>query len=86
MTALKLTLLVGRHAIAGRLGPRAAASLERTVQDFAQPLRQGLFPLPHPSWRTKVWAAKRPWFETEVLPALRRAVAAALAAEPPVSR
>lgn len=79
MRNLRLTLLVGRYAIAGRLGARAAARLEETVRDFPIQLAQGRFVLPHPSWRTKVWAARRPWFAEEVLPALRRAVAAALA-------
>ena len=79
MRNLRLTLVVGRHAIAGRLGARAAARLEDTVRGFAVHLAEGVFPLPHPSWRTKAWAARRPWFEGEVLPALRRATAAALA-------
>ncbi|KAA2213103.1 uracil-DNA glycosylase family protein [Teichococcus oryzae] len=82
MRSLRLTLLVGRHAIAGRLGARAAARLEDVVRDFASHLERGLFPLPHPSWRTKAWAARRPWFEAEVLPALRASVSAALA-DPP---
>ncbi|MXP65692.1 uracil-DNA glycosylase family protein [Roseomonas sp. M0104] len=81
MRNLRLTLLMGRHAIAGRLGPRAAAKLEETVRDFPAHLARGLFPLPHPSWRTKVWAARRPWFAAEVLPALRQAIAAALDGE-----
>ena len=32
------------------------------------------FPLPHPSWRTRSWAEKNPWFEAKVIPALRLAV------------
>ncbi len=40
------------------------------------------FPLPHPSWRTTAWERRNPWFGAEVLPALREAVAAALAAKP----
>jgi uracil-DNA glycosylase len=36
------------------------------------------FPLPHPSWRSRVWASRNPWFEEEVLPALRAAVGEAL--------
>ncbi|ONG44642.1 uracil-DNA glycosylase [Pseudoroseomonas deserti] len=76
---LRLTLLLGRYAIASRLGPAAARDLAGTVAGYAGLLRQGVFALPHPSWRTRAWAAARPWFEAEALPALRQAVAAALA-------
>jgi uracil-DNA glycosylase len=79
MREVRLTLLVGTYAIRGVLGRPAAARLGQTVQDFAAPLTRGLFPLPHPSWRTRAWAAQRPWFEAMVLPALRQAVRAALA-------
>ncbi|MEK7493102.1 MAG: uracil-DNA glycosylase family protein, partial [Pseudomonadota bacterium] len=37
-----------------------------------------LFPLPHPSWRVVGWMRKQPWFEAELLPALRAAVRARL--------
>jgi uracil-DNA glycosylase len=48
------------------------------VRGFARHLPRH-FPLPHPSWRTRAWAARNPWFEAEVLPALKREVARALA-------
>ncbi|WP_157667716.1 hypothetical protein [Comamonas serinivorans] len=35
--------------------------------------------LPHPSWRNSGWLKRNPWFEAELLPVLRRAVAAELA-------
>lgn len=34
-----------------------------------------VFPLPHPSWRNTGWLKRNPWFEAEVLPALRAEVA-----------
>ena len=34
--------------------------------------------LPHPSWRSGVWMGKNPWFERDVLPALRAAVSDAM--------
>jgi uracil-DNA glycosylase len=71
-------LLVGTYAIRAGMGRKAAAELGETVRNFAVPLAQGRFPLPHPSWRTRSWAAQRPWFEGEVLPALREAVGRAL--------
>jgi len=78
MRALRLTLLVGSHAIRAVLGRAAAAQLGETIQDSGALRRQGYFPLPHPSWRTRSWAAGRPWFEAEILPALRRATREAL--------
>jgi uracil-DNA glycosylase len=74
MPAIKLTLLIGSYAQAYHLGK---GNLEARVRDFARFLPT-YFPLPHPSWRTLGWATKRPWFEAETLPALRRAVATTL--------
>jgi len=36
------------------------------------------FPLPHPSWRSTGWMRRNPWFDSHVLPALRRTVQSAL--------
>jgi len=36
--------------------------------------RDGVFPLPHPSWRNTAWLKKNPWFDRELVPALRRAI------------
>ena len=33
-----------------------------------------VFPLPHPSWRNTGWLKRNPWFEAELLPALRARV------------
>lgn len=74
MPAIRLTLLVGSYAQAFVLGPGPAAP---RVRDFRSYLPRH-FPLPHPSWRTIGWERRNPWFATEVLPALRRAVGAAL--------
>lgn len=75
MTALRLTLLVGSYAQVHVLG-RGATTSER-VRDFRSYLPR-YFPLPHPSWRSRIWAERNPWFATEVLPALRAAVGDAL--------
>jgi uracil-DNA glycosylase len=37
-----------------------------------------VLPLPHPSPRNNLWLRRNPWFEAEVLPALRQRVAEAL--------
>lgn len=71
-----LTVLVGRYAQAFYLG-REAKSLTETVRDWKRHL-PAFFPVPHPSWRNNAWLKQNPWFEAEVVPALRRAVAVAL--------
>jgi len=70
MPALRLTLLVGGHSQRHVLGP---GKMTDQVADFRQHLPR-LFPLPHPSWRTRHWATRNPWFEAELLPALKHAV------------
>ncbi len=74
MPAVRLTLLVGTYAQAHVLGP---APMTGRVRDYRAYLPR-YFPLPHPSWRTNVWAARNPWFVESVLPALRAEVACAL--------
>jgi uracil-DNA glycosylase len=70
MPNLRLTLLVGAYAQVDALGPGV---MTERVMDFQSYLPR-YFPLPHPSWRTRSWATKNPWFEARVLPALRLAV------------
>ncbi|MBX9907375.1 MAG: uracil-DNA glycosylase family protein [Beijerinckiaceae bacterium] len=77
MPALELVLAIGMYAQAWHLGPRA--KLSDTVADWravlAAPRRPRILPLPHPSWRNNAWLRQRPWFEAELLPALRAEVA-----------
>ena len=73
---LRLSLLIGRFAQEYYLEKRAA-TLTETVRAHRRYHKQSLFPLPHPSPRNGIWLRKNPWFETEVLPALRRRVKAA---------
>lgn len=70
-----LTLLVGQYAQARYLGTARKASLTGTVRAWADYLPAGILPLPHPSPRNRPWVMRNPWFEAEVLPALRGAIA-----------
>jgi uracil-DNA glycosylase len=70
----RLTLLIGSHAMRHRLGKGTMTERVRQFRD----LGPTMMALPHPSWRTAVWEKRNPWFNTDVLPALRQAVAAAL--------
>ncbi len=76
MPEIQLTLLVGSYALTHVLGRGA---MTEQVRNFRAHLPH-YFALPHPSWRTTAWERRNPWFGEEVLPALRVAVAHALAA------
>jgi uracil-DNA glycosylase len=75
MPALRLTLLVGTYAQLDALGPGRMIDRVRAFSDYLP----GYFPLPHPSWRSRIWSQRNPWFEAEVLPALKAEVRRALA-------
>ena len=68
---IALRVLVGAHAQRYHLGSRG--SVAQTVADW-RAHAPGTFALPHPSWRNTGWLKKNPWFEAEVIPALRARV------------
>lgn len=74
---IALSLLVGGYAQAFYLGRRRKGSLRETVAAWRDYLPEFL-PLPHPSWRNTAWLRRNPWFEAELVPELRRRVAALL--------
>ncbi len=49
-------------------------------QILSTPRTPRVLPLPHPSWRNNGWLRRNPWFEEELLPALRAEVERVLAA------
>jgi uracil-DNA glycosylase len=71
----RLVLLVGQYAQQHYLGRARKKTLTATVAAWQDYLPRFL-PTPHPSWRSKLWMAKNPWFAEEVLPALRDQVRA----------
>ena len=74
---IRLTLLVGSYAQAYYLGKGRKASVGETVRAWREYLPE-FFVLPHPSWRNKLWHKKNPWFEKDVIAALRRRVKACI--------
>ncbi|HEV2611425.1 MAG TPA: uracil-DNA glycosylase family protein [Noviherbaspirillum sp.] len=78
MPDVRLTLLVGRHAQERFLQHNAKATLTETVAAWRDYLPAYL-PLPHPSPRNQSWWKSNPWFETDVLPALRERVKSIIA-------
>jgi uracil-DNA glycosylase len=74
---LRLRIVIGQYAQAYHLAGRSRDSLTETVAAWRE-LAPACFPLPHPSPRNQIWLRRNPWFETELLPALRQAVAACM--------
>lgn len=68
---VELLLPVGLFAQKYHLGTKA--NLTETVAAW-KTYAPYAFPLPHPSWRNTGWIKRNPWFEAEVLPALRARV------------
>jgi len=68
---LETCILVGQYAQKWHLGKAAKKTLTETVtswRDYAPTY----FPTPHPSWRNNGWLKKNPWFETDLLPVLKK--------------
>lgn len=78
MPQVELVLAIGQYALDWHLGARRGASLTETVGKWrallADPARPRVIPMPHPSWRNNGWLKKNPWFEAELLPAVRKEV------------
>ena len=71
---LRLTLVIGQYAHAWHLKGRQGKTLTETVRNWRDFIDDGLIPLPHPSPRNIRWLKQNPWFEQEVLPAVRERV------------
>jgi uracil-DNA glycosylase len=66
---IELTAVLGQYAQAWHLGP-AAGTVTAVVRAW-RTCWPGMLPLPHPSPRNKLWTARNPWFEEEILPVLQ---------------
>lgn len=78
MPHLDMTILVGAYATRRYLDLKSSASLTDVVCDYKHYLPT-YFPLVHPSPRNQMWMKKNPWFDTDVLPDLKKRVAALMA-------
>ena len=76
---VEFTLSIGHYAQTWCLGARRKATLTDTVRAWHEYM-PGNMPLPHPSPRNVAWFKANPWFEGEVLPALRERVRTVLSA------
>ncbi|NWO08347.1 MAG: uracil-DNA glycosylase family protein [Alteromonadaceae bacterium] len=74
---VELTLVIGRYAHDWHL-PGKGKPLTENVRNWRE-FWPKTVPMPHPSPRNNLWLRKNPWFEQEVVPALRERVQALLA-------
>lgn len=75
---LEVTVVMGRYAIDWHLPTLRSASIADIVSDWRSHA-PALFVAPHPSPRNQRWLQRYPAFERDAVPALREAVATALA-------
>jgi uracil-DNA glycosylase len=68
---VELTVVIGQYAQRYHLGADRPVTEAVAAWRTYLPVR---IPLPHPSPRNGLWLRRNPWFERELLPALRRRV------------
>lgn len=73
LAKVELTLVVGQFAHKFVLDKARKKTLTETVRCFSD-YGPSTIPLPHPSWRSKGWIERNPWFELDLLPVLRERV------------
>lgn len=76
LKGLQFTLVLGQYAQAYHL-PNERVSLTETVRAWRKNWPD-IVPLPHPSPRNNLWLKRNPWFEEELIPALRTRVSEVL--------
>ena len=78
MPQIELVLAIGSYSQTWHLGDAMKPTLTETVQDWRAIVQRSnalcIVPLPHPSWRNTGWLKRHPWFETDLLPFLRREI------------
>ena len=80
MPQFDFVICLGAHAMRWHMGKAFRGSVGETVKAWKDglSLTPAVLPLPHPSWRNNAWLKANPWFETDLLPVLRREVQARL--------
>lgn len=75
---LTTTVVIGRYAQHWHLGDDARkAGVTATVENWRDHAPE-TFAIPHPSWRNNAFLRRNPWFEAELLPALRHRIRSVL--------
>jgi uracil-DNA glycosylase len=72
MPDVEVTLLLGKYAQDYYLGKSRETLTQRVLRwhEFAP----RFWPMPHPSPRNFMWLKRNPWFESDVIPALRKTI------------
>lgn len=70
---IKLTLVIGQYSHAWHIPEFAGTSLTQRVRNRAGG-RSDIVPLPHPSPRNIGWFKRNPWYEEEIVPALKKMI------------
>jgi len=70
---IRLTLLMSLYALRYYLKDHRKKTVTQTVKSWKEHSPKYI-PLPHPSPRNNRWLKNNPWFETEVLPELRKRI------------
>ncbi len=73
---IRLTLVIGLYAQKWHL-----SHLEKNLTETVRAWKiygEVTLPLPHPSPRNNIWLKKNPWFETDLIPVLKKRVRLAL--------
>ncbi|GEP19385.1 uracil-DNA glycosylase family protein [Pediococcus argentinicus] len=73
MPNIKLTILIGNYSQKYYLPEDKKLTTTAIVKNYQKYLPK-YFPIVHPSPRNNIWLAKNPWFETDVVPELRKIV------------
>lgn len=74
LKAIEVILVIGQYAHSWHLAGPKKGTLTDTVKAWRE-FEPTIWPLPHPSPRNQIWLKKNPWFNEEVLPALRQRIA-----------
>lgn len=70
---IELTLVIGQYAIDWHIADDQKMTLTDRVANWKNHM-PNMLPLPHPSPRNNRWLKRNPWFEEDVLPALKTRV------------
>jgi len=73
LPGVETTIVLGRYALDWHWSEAPGPSLGAAVRAWRERWPE-LVPMPHPSPRNNRWLRENPWFEREVVPALRRRV------------
>ena len=73
MVSIEFTLIVGQYAIEWHLKEKRKRTLTETVKAWRSYWPDHVV-LPHPSPRNNIWFKKNAWFESEILPDVKKRI------------